>query len=278
MTRSLPFHWHLVELALIVLAALAHRVVVRDARRRRLVVWALLALALVVAWPVGDLAATVSLTVTTFQRLVIMLLVAPLLLLATPTDTLARLTRPALVDGVVRRLAHPGVAMVVVTALGTAALSPPIVDWGARSSWGRDVIIVATLLTGLVLWTPALSVVPGTRRLSTLARSGYVFAAALVVTSLSVVWIFARHPLYPGLHHQRALLHVSALLDQQLAGFVAKFGAYVPMWAVAFTMFARADRSGAPVEETPLHWADVERQLERVDRQRARARRRHRPS
>jgi hypothetical protein len=45
------------------------------------------------------------------------------------------------------------------------------------------------------------------------------------------------------------------------------------MWAVAFTIFSRADEAGVAVEESPLHWADVERQLLRVDRQRARARR-----
>ena len=109
-----------------------------------------------------------------------------------------------------------------------------------------------------------------------MARAGYVFVSALVVTSVSFVWIFSRHPLYPALHHQHALLHMTPLLDQQLAGFVAKFGAYIPMWAVSFTIFSRAEDQGIPVEETPLHWADVERQMERVDRQRAREARRRR--
>jgi hypothetical protein len=67
---------------------------------------------------------------------------------------------------------------------------------------------------------------------------------------------------------------MTPLFDQQLAGFVAKFGSYAPMWAVAFTIFSRADESGVAVEETPLYWADVERQLLRVDRQRVRAMRR----
>ena len=100
--------------------------------------------------------------------------------------------------------------------------------------------------------------------------------AALVVTSLSFVWIFARHPLYPGLHHQEALLHMTPLFDQQLAGFVSKLGCYAPMWAIAFTIFARADERGVDLEESPLHWADVERALLRVDRQRERERRRAR--
>ena len=59
-------------------------------------------LLLVTLWPLGDLAARVSLTGATVQRLLIMLLVAPLLLLGTPIELFARLPRPAVVDEVVR--------------------------------------------------------------------------------------------------------------------------------------------------------------------------------
>jgi len=275
-TTWVPFHWHIVDVVLVVTLGVVHHVLIRTSRERRLAESALVALLVVTVWPIGDVAATVSLSVATTQRLIIMLLVAPLLLLSLSTERLARLTRPAAIDVVARRVAHPGVAMVVVTVVGTATLAPSIVDWGARSTLGRGVIIGATLAAGIVLWIPALGVLPGTKRLSPTARAGYVFVAALVVTSLSIIWIFARHPLYPALHHQHALLHISALLDQQIAGFVAKLGAYLPMWAVAFTIFSRAEESGLEIEESPLHWADVERELERVDRQRARADRRAR--
>ncbi|MFI5035369.1 MAG: cytochrome c oxidase assembly protein [Acidimicrobiales bacterium] len=275
MTRWLPFHWHLVELLLVVAAGAAHHRVVRAPALRRRAEGALVVLAAVVAWPVGDLAASVSLTVATLQRLVVMLAVVPLLLGATPTEVFERLTRPAPVDRVVAWLSHPGAALAAVTVVGTASLIVPVVDWGARSALGRDVVVAMTLGAGGLLWLPVLHVVPGTRVLSPMARAGYVFVSSVVVTSLSVVWIFARHPLYPALHYQHELLHLSPLLDQQVAGFVAKLGAYAPMWAIAFVIFARADRDALPVEERPLHWADVERELLRADRQRARALRRH---
>jgi hypothetical protein len=47
---------------------------------------------------------------------------------------------------------------------------------------------------------------------------------------------------------------------------------------VAFVIFFDAEKKGTPIEETPLHWADVERELLRVDRQRAKAIRHHRPT
>ena len=275
MTTLLPFRWHIAEVLVIVAAGVAHHVVVKTTRERRLVTFALLALLVVTVWPIGDLASSVSLSVATVQRLVIMLLVAPLLLMATPTRVLARLTRPRPIDALTRWLAHPGVAIVIVTIVGTLTLISPVVDWGARSTIGRELTLIGVLIVGLILWLPALALMPGAKRLSPVARAGYVFVSSIVVTSLSIVWIFAKHPLYPALHHQEALLHMSPLLDQQLAGFVAKFCCYAPMWAVAFTIFARAEERGTPVEETPLHWADVERQLLRVDRERERAARRH---
>lgn len=268
---TLPFMWNLEVVVAVVLLGVVVCRVLHDPRQRRRALSALLALAVVTLWPVGDLAASVSLSIATLQRLVIMLFVAPLLLLSAPTSALTRLTRPAPIDVVVRRLAHPGVALVVVTLAGTATLMPSVVDAGARSTLARDCILVGVLLVGVVLWIPALAVMPGTRRLSPTARAGYVFASSLAVTSLSFVWIFARHSMYPALRHQYALLHMTPLLDQQLAGFVAKFCCYVPMWWVAFVIFSRADETGTPVEESPLYWADVERALLRVDRQRARA-------
>jgi cytochrome c oxidase assembly factor CtaG len=276
-TSLLPFRWHVAEIFLVVALGVVHHLVVPAKRERRLALCAMVALLAVVVWPFGDLASSVSLTAATLQRLVIMLLVSPLWLMAIPADVLARLTRPRPVDAVTRLLAHPGVAMAVVTVVGTATLISPIVDWGERSSLGRGLIILSVVAVGLVLWLPALGLLPGARRLSPAGRAGYLFASSLVVTSLSFVWIFARHSLYPALHHQHALLHMTPLFDQQLAGFVAKFGAYAPMWAVAFTLFSRSDEERSPSEETPLHWADVERELLRVDRQRERTLRRQRP-
>lgn len=272
-----PFTPHPVLFVVLLALGVSHAWWVGAGRPRRRAVLAWVVLAAVSLWPVGDLAASTSLTVATVQRLVIMLGVAPLLLLSTSTVQLNRLTRPALVDAVSRRLAHPGVALGFVTMVGTITLSTPVVDEGARSSLVRGATLLVVLLCGLVLWVPALGVMPGARRLSPVGRAGFLFASSLVVTSLSVVWIFSRHSLYPALHGQQALVHMTPLFDQQLAGFVAKLGAFVPMWSASFVVFSRAVDSGDHVEESPLHWADVERQLLRIDRQRARHARRQPP-
>ena len=278
MTSLLPFRWHVLELLVIGASTVGLVSVIGPWRQRRLALYAMATLAFATLWPLGDLAASVSLTAATIQRLLIMLLVAPLLLLSLPIEMLARLTRPHGIDALTRRLAHPGVAIAVVTVVGTATLSTPSIDWGARSSLGRGIVLLVVLVVGVILWLPALSLLPGTRHLSPMGRAGYVFVSSLVVTGLSFVWIFARHSLYPALHHQLAILHISPLFDQQLAGFVSKFGAYAPMWAIAFVIFSRADEDGTAIEETPLHWADVEREMLRVDRLREREQRRAEPT
>jgi putative membrane protein len=273
MTSWLPWHWHIAMVIAIAALWWWQRTMGASSRQNQLAAYAALSMALVTVWPIGDLAAQVSLTVATVQRLIIILFVAPLSLMSVPTPWLARLTRPAPIDFLVRRLTHPGVSMLTVTIVGTATLSAPVVDAGATHPFVRGLTIVVIYLIGLVLWTPALSIVPGTRRLSPAGRAGYLIASSIVVTSLSFVWIFSRHTLYPALHHQ-ASLHMSALFDQQFAGFIAKLGAYIPMWSVAFRTFFNAERDGVPVEEAPLHYEDIERQLERLERQRRRARRR----
>ena len=271
-----PFRLHPVVVTSLVVLGAWHVVASRNGRERRQALAGWLALGAVVVWPVGDIAATVSLTVATVQRLVIMLLVAPLFVLSMSTPRWVAWTRPWWIDALTRRLAHPALAITIVTVVGSVTLSTTVVDAGARSNLVRAATLIAVLACGVVLWIPALGVMPGARRLSPIGRAGFIFVASLVVTSLSVVWIFARHSLYPGLHGQEALAHMSPLFDQQLAGFVAKLGSYLPMWTVAFTIFSRADDARVGVEESPLHWADVERQLLRVDRREARAQRRAR--
>jgi cytochrome c oxidase assembly factor CtaG len=226
---------------------------------------AIVVLVLACGWPLGDLAAHVSLSATVIQRLLLMLAAAPLLLSSLPVDLVAAITRPRAIDRCVVVLGHPAVAIAVVTVVGTATLLPPVIAWASSSAAGGAALVATTLAVGIVLWLPVLSSAPATRRLSQVAKGGYLLAASLVVTSLSFVWIFAKRPLYPSLSHQHALLHLSPITDQQLAGFISKLGAYAPLWAIAFVLFARAGDDGGPPSD-PLRWVDVQRELERSQR------------
>lgn len=271
MTSLLPPTWHPALIAAlgvatgIYLATTRRGELVANRSERRHFAAAVLLAYLVCSWPLGDLAAHVSITAVVVQRLVLMLAVAPLLLSSLPDAFIARLTRRQIVDRVMHAVVHPAIAIAIVTVFGTATLLPAVISLGSSSVVAGGLFIAVTLGLGVVLWMPILGSIPGLPRLSYTAKGGYLLAASLVVTSLSFVWIFARHPMYGSLSHQTKILGMSPLVDQQLAGFVSKLGAYFPMWAIAFILFARAG-DGGESDHAGLRWIDVQRELERVDR------------
>lgn len=236
-------------------------------RQRLCFVAGVVLLGAAVTWPLADLATHWLLVALVLQRLVLMLAVPPLLVLGTPRALLARLTRPTAVDAVLRVVVRPVPAIAIVTVVAVATLTTGAVNWAARSSAAQVLLELFVLLAGFVLWAPVLHEIPGLPKLSSLGRGGYLIVQSIVPSFLSIVWIFARHPLYPAFAHSGKVVSLSPLLDQQLSGFVAKLGTIAVLWTVAFVVMTRgeaADRAGR--DEEPMMWSDVERELERADR------------
>ena len=268
-----PFGWHLHSVWLVLLAALvaAYLWVTRrqgweaSTRQRVLFVAGVVVLAGALTWPVADLAAHWLLLALVLQRLLLTLAVPPLLVLGTPRPVLARLTRPPAVDAVLRVVVRPLPAVIIVTVVAVGTLTTGAVGLAARSDAARVAIELVVLASGLVLWAPVLSELPGAQRLSSLGRGAYLIVQSIVPSFLSIVWIFARHSLYPPYAHAGKVAGLSPLLDQQLAGFLAKLGTIAVLWTVAFVIMTRAPGDVAEHEE-PLMWSDVEREIERADR------------
>jgi putative membrane protein len=269
-----PLDWHFPIFWTVAIVALfggyvrATRAAERRASPRQFFCFTLgtLALLLAVTWPLGDLAAHWSLLALVFQRLLLMLAVPPLLVTGTPLPLLSALTRPAPVDAVLRVAVRPVPAIVFVTIVAVGTLTTGAVTWATSSASARVVFQLIVLLAGFVLWAPVLTHLPGTRHLSALARGGYLIVQSIVPSFLSVVWIFARRPLYPAYSHG-TVAGMSPVLDQQLAGFAAKLSTIAVLWTVAFIIMTRAKvRDGDEEETEPLIWSDVEREIERADR------------
>ena len=65
---------------------------------------------------------------------------------------------------------------------------------------------------------------------------------------------------------------MSPLLDQQLAGFLAKLSTIAVLWTVAFVIMTRAQAAETTGQDAePLMWSDVEREIERAERRQRRA-------
>jgi putative membrane protein len=256
---------------LIVLGA-AYVVAIRrtgGAGRRHLIFGAAALFAALVALvsPLADLAAHTSLTALVVQRLLLLLVVPPLVIGALPPPLMAKLTRPAPVDWVLQRCARPAIAVVVVTVIAVATLVTAAVEAEGSSPWARAGLDLVLVASGFVLWIPVSPQLPATDGPSALGRAGYLIVQSVVPSFLAIVWIFARHPLYHHFAGGARIFGVSPLLDQQLAGFMAKFVTIAVLWTVAFVGLTRAQHAvSTGGDPDPLLWSDVQRHLERVER------------
>jgi cytochrome c oxidase assembly factor CtaG len=281
-----PFDWHLSIFWAVTIPALlavylwasraeGHR----PSRRQRQCFWlGIVALIVAFMWPLDPLATHWSLIALVTQRLILLLAVPPLLVAGTPRAILVRLTRPVAVDAVLQVVVKPVPSIIVVTVVAVGTLTTGLVSVAAHSDAARVVIQVVVLTSGFVLWAPVLTELPGAHPLSRVGRGAYLIVQSIVPSFLSVVWIFAHRPLYPSYDHHVRFLGMSAVLDQQLAGFLAKLCTIAVLGTVAFSLMTRSHvTEGTDDDPEPLLWSDVERELERANRRAARYRTRHAP-
>ena len=281
------YHPHLVAWLVIGGVALAYALGVRHLARShgpgalpgRRQLWCLagglVALAGALTWPLADLAAHWSLSALVVQRLLFTLAAAPLLLAAAPEPLLAALTRPAPIDAAVEVLTRPVVAIVTFTVVAVGTLLTPAVAAQASSPAWRAVTDALLLLGGAVLWGPTMRRIPGAHRTLPVGLAAYFFVQSVVPTFPAVIYVFSRHPLYPAFVGAHRAIGLSPLVDQQLAGILAKVASIPVLWSAAWVALTRAQRLEASAgDDEPLTWAQVERQLERAARAEARGRRR----
>jgi putative membrane protein len=274
-----PFAWHLHLLWLLALPALVagyawatrQEGCAATGRQKALFGCGVVVLFAAVTWPLADLAAHWLLMALVLQRLLLTLAVPPLLVLGTPRPVIARVTRPAAVDAVLRVAVRPVPAVAIVTVVAVATLTTGAVSLAARSDIARVLVELVVLASGFVLWAPVLTELPGAPRLSAMGRGGYLIVQSIVPSFLSIVWIFARHSLYPNFAHPGTVVGLSPLLDQQLSGFLAKLSTLGVLWTVAFVIMTRAQSAETTGEDAePLMWSDVEREIERAERRQRR--------
>jgi putative membrane protein len=248
------FHLHLLAWLAIGTLALSYSVGVRHVAPRseparvptRRQLWylagGLTALAVALTWPLADLAAHWSLTALVVQRLLLTLAAAPLLLLAMPAPLLAMLTRPAPLDASLEFITRPVVAVATFTAIAVGTLLTPAVAAQASSAWWRALTDVGLLVAGAVLWGPVLRHIPGRHRTVPVGLAAYLFVQSVVPTFPAIIYVFARHPLYDAFRHVHLAFGMSRLVDQQLAGVVAKVATLPVLWSAAWVSLLRAQR------------------------------------
>jgi cytochrome c oxidase assembly factor CtaG len=224
------------------------------------------AAAVALTWPLADLAAHWSLVALVVQRLLLTLAVPSLVLLGTPYDVLGWLTRPAPVDAFLDWCRGPVKAVAVFTVVMVGSMTIPLVEAQGSSPVVRGILDLVVLGAGFVLWLPVIGRVPGMLRLKPVVRFAYLVVQAIVPAFLSFIYIFASHPLYSTFSHSHQAIGLRPLNDQQISGFVSKLSLLFVLLTVAAVVLKRAQPDEGDNADEPLLWADVERELERVDR------------
>jgi len=123
---------------------------------------------------------------------------------------------------------------------------PGVVDALRPQPWGSLAITTAWLGSALMLWTPLLGPLAGRHRLPYLGALVFLVVPFLLPKLVGAFFIFAEAPLYEVYAAApRAFEDVSALQDQQMAGFVLwVIGSLMVMAALAvlFHHWYREDR------------------------------------
>lgn len=229
---------------------------------RKAFFFAMLSLLVANYWPVADLARNDLLLARLFQQLLITLSAAPLLLLSIPRRSIVVLTRPKIIDHLLRRFTRPAPAIVIFTAVVILAMTPAGVVFENSSVLAEQVAHLALLVAGVLAWIPILRIMPGIRQLTTVGRLGYLFVLSLLPNVPAIVLIFARRPLYSVYSHSS--LGIGAVADQQLTGAAAKIISLAVFWGVAIYLLLKADRDeGKGLDPDPITWDDVQRELDR---------------
>ncbi len=233
---------------------------------------ALVALVLALTWPLADLAAHWSLTALVVQRLLLTLAAAPLLLLATPTPLLAALTRPAPLDACLDFLTRPVVAVATFTVVAVGTLvSPRLSPPRRRRRGGAPSPTSPCCSPGRCCGARSSATSRARIAPRRSAVAAYLFIQSVVPTLPGRHLRLRPSPALRRLRQRpRRAFGISPLVDQQLAGVVAKVATLPVLWSAAWVSLMRAQRvedAAADGDDgEPLTWAEVERQLERAAR------------
>jgi cytochrome c oxidase assembly factor CtaG len=202
------------------------------------------------------------------QHLLLMLVAAPLLVLAAPVTQLLRAASPGarrrwllpfLHSTPIEAIGHPVVAWLTFTLVAWLTHFSPLFDLALEDRGVHELEHGAYLAAALLFWWPAISSDPARRRLAYPVRVLYLLLQLPVNSFLGMAILFAGEPLYPHYATLGSPYGITALADQQLAGGIMWLAGDVVFIAAILAIVAawmRHEEANAPAAERR---ADAER-------------------
>jgi len=193
-------------------------------------------------WPLASLGAGYLATAQMTRQILMVMVVAPLLLFATPGPLAVRAVGWGRRLRVLRAMSRPLFAVPVAALTLVAVNAPAVVDPLITTPYGAFLMDGAWVFAGFVLWLPVQCPHPGVRRLTGGAAITYLIGQSIVpvLPGFFMTWsdfpIYATYELAP-----RVFQGFDAVTDQQTAAAVLQVGGMVLLWAQISYRF--------------LHWA-----------------------
>ncbi len=239
-------------------------------KQKRVFAAAVVTLALAADWPMHDIAERYLYSVHMLQHLLITFFIPILFLQATP-EWLARL----ILGGGdqertwVGKLAKPLVAGIIFNALAALTHWNGIVQLSFDSGPFHYFIHLLMFSSALLMWTPVLGPLPELR-MTVPGQVIYLFIMSLIPT-IPAGWLtFADDLVYPAYDAPERVFGISAINDQQGAGFIMKVLGGFFLWVmIGIRFFAYAGQERAKDLERrivrPLTYDQVTEEFERTE-------------
>jgi putative copper resistance protein D len=211
------------------------------------------------------------------QHLLLMLIGAPLLLLAAPVtqvlraaspDVRRRWLLPVLHSRLVGAISHPVVAWLTFTVVMWVSHFSPLFDLALENPGVHQLEHGLYLGSALMFWWPAIAADPAPRRLGYPARVLYTLLQFPINSFLGMAITFAGAPLYSHYATLGSPYGTTALSDQQLAGGIMWLGGDVVFIVAVLAIVAGWMRREARDSEAAERRAEGQRAAlrERADR------------
>ena len=239
-------------------------------RQRRFFAAAVVTLAIAADWPMHDIAERYLYSVHMLQHLLISFFIPILFLQATP-EWLARL----ILGGGdqertwIGKLAKPVVAGIIFNFLAALTHWNGIVQASFDSGPFHYGIHLLIFSSALLMWLPVMGPLPELR-LSIPGQVVYLFLMSIIPT-IPAGWLtFADNPVYPAYDTVERLWNISAVNDQQMAGFIMKILGGFFLWVmigIKFFGYANKERA-ADLEKRiirPLTYDEVTNEFKKSE-------------
>ena len=195
------------------------------------------------------------------QHLLLMLVAAPLLVLAAPITQLLRASSsemrqrrlvPVLHSAVVAALGHPVVTWLAFTLVVWLTHFSPLFNDALEDRGVHDAEHALYLGASVLFWWPVIAADPARRRMPYPVRVLYLLLQLTVNSFLGMAILFADGPLYAHYATLGSPYGISALADQQLAGGVMWLAgdiAFIGAILLVVAAWMRHEERDAPAAE-----------------------------